>query len=92
LAPISFDHVSQWSASANVLHVGSWADVSRDGFTAGLVGKPNMTVNLAANYAYNDQVTLFGRIDNLFNVQYENPIGFDRPGFGIYGGIRISNR
>jgi vitamin B12 transporter len=82
---------SQWSLSANVLHVGSWVDVSRDGFTTGLVGKPYTTVNLAANYAYNDKVTLFGRIDNLLNVQYENPIGFDRPGFGIYGGIRLSN-
>jgi vitamin B12 transporter len=84
--------ISQLSLSANVLHVGSWIDVSRDGFTTGLVGKPYTTVNLAANYAYNDQITVFGRIDNLFNVQYENPIGFDRPGFGIYGGLRVSNR
>jgi hypothetical protein len=29
------------------------------------------------------------RIDNLFNKQYEDPIGFLRPGIGIYGGVRL---
>jgi vitamin B12 transporter len=48
-------------------------------------------VNLPANYVYNDQVTLFGRIDNLLNVQYQDPIGFMRPGLGIFGGVRLTS-
>ena len=35
---------------------------------------------------------VFGRIDNLLNERYQNPTGFDRPGFGIFGGIRVANR
>jgi hypothetical protein len=30
-----------------------------------------------------DSVRVFGRIDNLFDVHYQNPIGFERLGFGI---------
>jgi hypothetical protein len=48
-------------------------------------------VNVAANYAVNQCTNVFGRIDNLFTEQYQNPSGFDRPGIGIFGGIRISN-
>ncbi len=81
----------QLTLSGTVLHVGTWSDVSRDGFTTGLVGGPYTTVNLAANYKVNDQVTAFGRIDNLFDVHYQNPIGFERPGLGAFGGVRVTN-
>ena len=46
-------------------------------------------VNLAANYAVTDRVGVFARINNLLNQQYEDPLGFLRPGFGIFGGITI---
>jgi vitamin B12 transporter len=49
-------------------------------------------VNLTANYSPNPFTTVFARIDNLFNEEYQNPTGFLRPGFGAYGGIRIANR
>jgi hypothetical protein len=47
-------------------------------------------VNLAASHGASDQVTYSGRIDNLFNKHDEDPIGFLRPGFAIYGGIRLN--
>jgi hypothetical protein len=83
------------SLSATLLYVGSWWDISRqaeppDGFSP-LVNAPGYTtVNLAANYALRDDVTLFGRIDNLFNKQYEDPIDFMHTGFGAYAGIRLT--
>jgi vitamin B12 transporter len=49
------------------------------------------TVNLAANYTLNKNVTVFARADNLFNEQYQNPYGFLRPGLGVYAGLRVSN-
>jgi vitamin B12 transporter len=49
-------------------------------------------LNMAANYTVNQYTTVFGRIDNLLNERYQNPTGFDRPGFGIFGGIRVANR
>jgi vitamin B12 transporter len=56
--------------------------------TTGIDAPSYTLVNLAANYAASEHVSLFGRIDNLFDRQYENPIGFDRPGRGVYGGVR----
>jgi vitamin B12 transporter len=81
--------------AATLLYVGSWWDISRqaeapNGFEQYVQAPGFTTVNLSANYALRDDVTLFGRIDNLFNRQYEDPLGFMRPGFGAYAGIRFT--
>jgi vitamin B12 transporter len=83
--------------SATVLYVGSWLDLDRSGTLFPCSGgQPCVdasaftTVNLAANYKASDNVSYFMRVDNLFNRQYEDPIGFLRPGIGIYGGIRLT--
>jgi len=47
-------------------------------------------VHLAANYTVDEKVKLFGRIDNLFDVRYQNPTGFLRPGFGVFAGMRVA--
>jgi vitamin B12 transporter len=82
--------IDQLSLSATVLHIGTWVDISRDGTVSGILASPVTLVNLAANYTINDQWSVFGRIDNLFDVHYQDPIGFERPGFGIYGGVRLT--
>ena len=48
-------------------------------------------VNLRADYAINDQLKVFGRIDNVANVHYQIPNGFLAPGFGVFGGIRFAS-
>ena len=85
---------NQFSLSTTILYVSSWVDVSRDTavFIPRLDAPAYTTVNLAANYEVDKHVTVFGRIDNLFNRQYENPNGFMRPGFGAFAGIRVSNQ
>ena len=40
------------------------------------------TVNLATTYDLTQHLALFGRIDNLFDRHFENPIGFLQPGIG----------
>jgi vitamin B12 transporter len=48
-------------------------------------------VNLRSDYALNDQVKVFARIDNLANVHYQNPTGFLAPGLGVFGGVRFAS-
>lgn len=81
------------TVSATLLHVGSWIDVNRDTpvFIPRLNASPYTVVNLAADYAVNNHVTVFGRIDNLFDRDYQNPVGFLHPGFSVFGGVRVSN-
>src|SRR5262249_5159452 len=77
--------------SATVLHVSDWLDVSRDGLTSGIVAPGYTIVNLRSDYAISDQVKVFGRVDNLFNLHYQNPTGFLAPGLGVFGGIRFAS-
>jgi vitamin B12 transporter len=84
--------IEQFQLSATVLHVGPWIDANRN-FTIPRLTNPGYTiVNLAAHYWVNEQVKLFARVDNLFDLEYQNPTGFERPGVGVYGGIRFANR
>jgi len=48
-------------------------------------------VNLRGDYAISDQVKLFARVHNLFNLHYQNPTGFLAPGLGIFGGLRFAS-
>jgi vitamin B12 transporter len=77
--------------SATALWVSGWFDFDRFGF-ASAPFKTNgyKIVNLAANYKINQNVILFGRIDNFFDEHYQNPIGFEKPGLGVYAGLRLT--
>jgi vitamin B12 transporter len=70
--------------SATVLHVSDWLDITRDGSASGIVAPGYTIVNLRGNYAISDQVKIFGRVDNLFNLHYQNR-------FGVFGGIRVAS-
>jgi vitamin B12 transporter len=77
--------------SATVLRVSDWIDNSRDFSQTNIVAPGYTTINLRADYAINDQLKVFGRIDNAANVHYQNPLGFLAPGFGVFGGIRFAS-
>jgi vitamin B12 transporter len=77
--------------SATVLTVSSFTDVNRNGSNPGLTAPGYSIVNLAGDYLVNDQIKLFGRVDNLFNLHYQNPTGFLATGFGVFGGIRMAS-
>jgi vitamin B12 transporter len=51
--------------------------------------KDYVLVNLAAEYRINDKVTLFGRVENLFDENYEDVFSYANPGVGGFGGVRV---
>jgi vitamin B12 transporter len=83
--------VDRLSLSATVLYVGSWVDINRNGSIPRLDAPQYTTVNIAANYEVDKNITVFARADNLFNYQYQDPTGFMRPGLGVFGGVRLTN-
>jgi vitamin B12 transporter len=87
----SWNPIDPLNLSATVLHVSSFLDVNRDGSDAGLTAPGYTIVNLAGDYAVNDQIKIFGRIDNLFNLHHQNPTGFLAPSLGIFGGVRMAS-
>jgi vitamin B12 transporter len=83
--------VDPLTVTATVLHVGSFIDGNRDFSIPRLLAPAYTTVNMTADYVVSDQLKVFGRIDNLFDVRYQNPTGFLQPGLGVFGGVRVAN-
>jgi len=54
------------------------------------MSSPYATVNIAGAYDIGHGITVFARVDNLLNRQYESPPGFDKPGIGAFGGVRLN--
>jgi len=46
-------------------------------------------VNLSAEYRITPHVALFGRIENLFDENYEEVFSYATPGQSAYGGVRV---
>lgn len=47
-------------------------------------------VDLTGSFELSNRVTLYARVENLFDEDYTNVIGFQTPGLGVYAGIRAS--
>jgi vitamin B12 transporter len=78
------------SLTATLLYVGPWIDTNRDATESGIPANGYMLVNLDASYDLGHGVTAFARIDNLLNRHYQDPLGFDHPGLGVYAGLRVA--
>ncbi|MFN4895484.1 MAG: TonB-dependent receptor plug domain-containing protein [Pseudomonadota bacterium] len=46
-------------------------------------------VDLAVSYQLLDSVELFGRVDNLFDKEYQDVLGFGTMGAAAYAGVRV---
>jgi vitamin B12 transporter len=48
------------------------------------------TVDLSGGYDITKNVQLFTRVENLFDREYEDVLGYGTRGFGVYGGVKVS--
>jgi vitamin B12 transporter len=87
---VTWTPMDKLSLSATLIYVGPWVDGNRDFSVPRLKAKGATLVNLAAEYKATDKVTVFGRVDNLFDKRWENPVGFLVPGFGAFGGVKVA--
>jgi len=79
-----------WQLSLDILAVGSWVDGNRDFSIPRLDAPGYTTVNFATSFDLNPHLALFGRINNLLDRHYQNPVGFLQPSIGAYAGIRVT--
>lgn len=77
-----------FSINSSLLYVGRWIDGNRDFSVPRLMAPAYTTVNIAADYAITSKWSLFGRIDNLLDRRYQDPIGFLQPALGVFAGVR----
>lgn len=76
--------------SATMLYVGPWRDVNRSGTVSGLDANGHAVLNIAGSYEITPRLTAFARADNLLDRRYQDPIGFQHPGIGIFAGLRVA--
>ena len=89
-ATVFWNPLPNLTVSGTVIVLGHFVDGARDAFFT-RVKNPGFTiVNFAVDYKVNETVSIFGRVDNLFDRRYENPTGFLGPGLAVYGGVRLT--
>lgn len=47
-------------------------------------------VNLAVSYLLSPGIQIFGRVENLTDEEYENPVGYETPGRSYYAGLKAT--
>jgi vitamin B12 transporter len=78
------------SFAATAVYTGEWADINRSGAVTGLRSTPFTLINLAGSYDFGHGITGFARINNLLDRHYQDPIGFQHPGFGVFAGVKLA--
>jgi vitamin B12 transporter len=87
----SWNPTDPLTLSATVVRVGSWLDdYDRNLYVPNTRVSGYTVVNVAAEYKATRQTTVFGRIDNLFDEHYQNPLGYEKTGIGVFGGVRVA--
>ena len=77
---------------ADLRHVsGNWAsDFTSPAFGATRVKLSDYTVvNLHAQHQISDSVALIARVENLFDEDYEEVLGYQAPGRRLYAGVNV---
>jgi vitamin B12 transporter len=74
--------------STSVLYVGRRRDLDPNTFAA-VTADDYTTVNVAARFNVTDWLEVYVRIDNVFDEDYEEVLGFSTAGLSAYGGIRL---
>jgi len=77
--------------NASVVHTGARFDNDFSSFPAKRIKLDAYTVvDLSGSYKVTHRISFFGRVDNLFNANYEQVKGYGTPGVSGYAGIRLN--
>ena len=76
--------------SATFIYTGPWADTNRAGTATNFIAPGYTLLNLAATYDFGHGISGFARIQNALNDHYQNPLGFDQPTLGVFGGVKVA--
>ena len=76
------------SLDLNLVSISSFIDGNREFTIPRLTAPGYTTVDIAANYDVTSHLTIYGRITNLFDADYQDPVGFLRPPRGFFVGAK----
>ena len=85
----TYAFTSKMRGTVGVVYVGDRQDEDFSSFT-GVTLDGYTLVNLYASYDVYKNVTVFGRVENLFDEQYEEVLGYGTAGRAGYGGVKVT--
>jgi vitamin B12 transporter len=83
---LSFRFLKKAHANLEILHVGQRDDLFP--YPTRTTADAYTLFNLAASYRLTNHLEIFGRIDNIFDREYEAVLGYGTPGRSAYIGIK----
>jgi vitamin B12 transporter len=79
---------SRGELAANLLYIGDRRDLHPVNFST-VTADDYVTLNFTARFKISEWLTIFGRVDNATDENYEDVLGFQTAGASGYGGIRL---
>ena len=80
--------IGAWRLGGNVHYAGRRLDKDGSNYPATLVQlAPYWLVNLQARYQLNRETSLYGRVENLLNRDYQTVYGYNQPPRGVFVGV-----
>jgi len=90
-ATLQWDPSSKWSLALNAQYNGHQDDSDFSLYPAPVVRLDSYTLlNLSASFHATNQLTVYGRFENILDDDYEEVFGYQSLGFGAMVGIRYS--
>ncbi|MEW6570143.1 MAG: TonB-dependent receptor [Nitrospirota bacterium] len=77
--------LNDWSFYASYIFVGQRFDSSVDRNLSSY-----SVIDVSGNYKISKKISLFARIDNLLDEEYEESGSFGTPGFSVFGGVKVT--
>lgn len=89
-AELNYDINQKTHVNLNMVYVGPRADTDYNVFPAERVSLGGYTLfNIAGSYDLTPKVQLFAHLDNIFDKQHEDVLGYGTLGAAAYGGLRV---
>ena len=87
----SWTPLPRWNLGAELTHRSGRTDRDFSQFPSPITHlEAYRTLRFTTSYDITDGVKVFGRVENFFNKNYDDPLGFQAPRVGGYLGVRVS--
>ncbi|MEJ2118821.1 MAG: TonB-dependent receptor, partial [Alphaproteobacteria bacterium] len=74
---------------AGLIYNGKMDDTIFNGLNPRVTLDDYLLVNVAASYKLDDRITLFGRVENMLNTDYEEVYGYTSAPAAAYAGLKV---
>ena len=87
----NYTFLGKWDIYAGILYIGKREDMDFNAYPASRITLDAYTlVNVSLTWRATDHIRVYGRVNNLFDEDYQDVYGYGTAGINAYGGVTIS--